>query len=171
MRSADRVHEAFLVTVILKGAGAVLEIASAGFVALVSPHAVARLVFAITGPELAHHPADVVARYLRHAAETYSIDARTFAALYLLSHGVIKLALVVPLLRGRMWAYPASIAAFGAFIAYQLYRYSFTHSLMLLVLTVFDVVVIVLVWLEWRRRLAAPAGDAGGQASTPFPGG
>jgi uncharacterized membrane protein len=46
---------------------------------------------------------------------------------------------------------------FGGFIAYQLYRYTHTHSLALIALTVFDAIVIWLVWLEWRDRRAAAA--------------
>lgn len=154
---AKRVHQAFFITVLLKGGGALLEIASALFVALISPHALSRIVFSITDPELAHHPHDMIAGWLRHTAEAYSVDARTFAVLYLLSHGVVKLALVIALLREKMWAYPVSIAVFAAFIAYQTYRYTFTHSIMLMVLTVFDVIVIVMIWIEWRRRVAMAA--------------
>ncbi len=63
---------------------------------------------------------------------------------------MVKLLLVAGLLRDRMWAYPASLAVLGAFMAYQLYRYSYTDSVGLLVLTAFDVVVVGLVWHEYR---------------------
>jgi uncharacterized membrane protein len=39
---------------------------------------------------------------------------------------------------------------FGAFIAYQLYRYSYTHEIALILLTVFDLFVIALAWHEYR---------------------
>ena len=110
--------------------------------------------------ELLENPDDLIAGCLRHAAENFSIDAKTFAVLYLASYGSIKLGLVVGLLRDRAWAYPVSLVAFGGFIAYQVYRYTFTHSLVLIVLTVFDLVVIVLVWHEWRQRRAAVRGQA-----------
>ena len=41
-------------------------------------------------------------------------------------------------------------AVFGAFIAYQLYRYSYTHEIALILLTVFDLFVIALAWHEYR---------------------
>ncbi|MGC8732685.1 MAG: DUF2127 domain-containing protein [Halothiobacillaceae bacterium] len=53
-------------------------------------------------------------------------------------------------MREKPVAYPLSLGALGLFIAYQLYRYSYTHSAGLIILTVFDFVVIVLVWHEWR---------------------
>ena len=73
-----------------------------------------------------------------------------FYALYLLSHGIVKCALVVGLLREKLWAYPASIAVFGAFIAYQLYRYSYTHEIALIALSIFDLFVISLAIHEYR---------------------
>jgi uncharacterized membrane protein len=60
------------------------------------------------------------------------------------------LALVIGLLMNRLWAYPASLAVLGLFIAYQLYRYSYTHGFGLIVLTVFDIFVIGLIWHEYR---------------------
>jgi uncharacterized membrane protein len=81
-----------------------------------------------------------------------------------LSHGVVKLLLVVGLLRGKLWSYPASLVAMALFIAYQLYRFSITHGLGLIALTVFDIAMIWLIWHEWRvvrrhhpsRRLNPP---------------
>ena len=67
-------------------------------------------------------------------AQTFSVAEHNFYAFYLLSHGIIKRVLVIGLLRERLWAYPASFAVFGAFIAYQLYRFSFTHDIGLILL-------------------------------------
>ena len=80
----------------------------------------------------------------------FSLASQEFYAFYLLGHGLIKLLLVIGLLRGKLWSYPASLAALGAFMAYQMYRYSYTHSPGLLVLTVFDAAVMWLIWQEWR---------------------
>jgi uncharacterized membrane protein len=38
----------------------------------------------------------------------------------------------------------------GLFIAYQVYRYTYTHSVGLVLLTVFDLFVMVLIWHEYR---------------------
>jgi hypothetical protein len=53
-----------------------------------------------------------------------------------LSHGVVKLWLIIGLLRQKLWYYPLAAAVFGLFIVYQ---YSFTNSLWLLVLSAVDV--------------------------------
>jgi uncharacterized membrane protein len=83
-------------------------------------------------------------------ASDFSVASKDFYAFYLLSHGLIKLLLVIGLLRGKLWSYPASLAALGAFMVYQVYRYSYTHSPGLLVLTVFDAIVVWLIWQEWK---------------------
>ena len=81
---------------------------------------------------------------------TFSVAEHNFYAVYLLSHGLIKAVLVIGLLREKLWAYPASFAVFGAFIAYQLYRYSFTHDIGLILLSIFDLFVIYLAVHEYR---------------------
>ena len=62
----------------------------------------------------------------------------------------MKSALVAGLLREKLWAYPASFAVFGGFIAYQLYRYSWTHDFALILLSIFDLFVIYLAVHEYR---------------------
>ena len=62
----------------------------------------------------------------------------------------MKSAVVFGLLREKLWAYPASFAVFSAFIAYQLYRYSFTHDFGLILLSIFDLFVIYLAVHEYR---------------------
>jgi len=87
-----------------------------------------------------------------------TIGTQHFYAFYLLSHGIIKAALVIGLLRNKLWAYPASLVVLGIFIVYQLYRFSYTHGFGLIVLTVFDVFVMGLIWHEYRlvRRHRTP---------------
>jgi uncharacterized membrane protein len=63
---------------------------------------------------------------------------------------VIKSVLVIGLLRQKLWAYPASFAVFGGFIAYQLYRFTFTHDVGLILLSIFDAFVIYLAVHEYR---------------------
>ena len=81
------------------------------------------------------------------------MGGKSFATFYLLSHGIVKLFLVAGLLRNKAWAYPASLAVLGLFIAYQLYRLTFAFSIALVLLTVFDFVVIWLIWHEYRLVL------------------
>ena len=144
------IHRAFEISVILKGLHAALELVGGILLYFISTSAIASLVAKFTQEELSQDPSDFVSNYLLHAAQNFSVGSKSFAAFYLVSHGVIKLFLVAGLLRNKRWAYPASLVVLGLFILYQLYRFTFTHSLALIALTVFDLVVIWLIWHEYK---------------------
>ncbi|TPM84786.1 DUF2127 domain-containing protein [Mesorhizobium sp. B2-3-3] len=146
----QRVHQIFEVSLLLKGAHALVECIGGLLLALVSTSTIVALVNKLTQEELTEDPNDFIASHLMHAASHFSVGTQHFYAFYLLSHGLIKIALVVGLLRGKLWAYPASLVALLLFIVYQLYRFSYTHSAGLIVLTLFDLIVIWLIWHEYR---------------------
>jgi uncharacterized membrane protein len=104
----------------------------------------------LTQDELIEDPNDFIATHLLSMAQEFSVDTKNFYAFYLLSHGIVKLALVVGLLRNKLWSYPASLVVLELFIIYQIYRFYYTQSVGLVVLTVFDVFVMVLIWHEYR---------------------
>lgn len=142
----------FRLSVLLKGLDALLEIAGAIALWLVRPAFVASAVRFLTQDEIAEDPHDLVANALRHAAARFSLSSEHFMALYLLAHGLIKIAMVAALLRNRLWAYPVAIAVFSGFIAYQLYRFTLTGGLGLVFLSLFDLFLIALIWLEYRAQ-------------------
>ena len=72
--------------------------------------------------------------------------------MYLLSHGAVKVVLVIALLMNKLWAYPLMITVLAIFIVYQVYRFSHSHSVSMILLTVFDVVVISLTWIEYQQQ-------------------
>ena len=112
---------------------------------------VRRLILQLTQHELSEDPHDLVAGYLLTLSKGLTAGGQLFGAAYLLTHGIIKLALVAALLKRRLWAYPAAIGIFALFAAYQVYRYTFTHSWYLILLTILDAVVIWLTWLEYTK--------------------
>lgn len=152
MKAVDerRIHQIFEIGVWLKGVHALLECVGGILLYVVTTDAIASWVNAFAQEELIEDPNDFIAGYLSQTASHFSVASKEFYAFYLLSHGLIKLLLVVGLLRGKLWSYPASLAALGAFMIYQVYRYSYTHSFGLLVLTIFDAIVMVLIWHEWK---------------------
>ena len=75
---------------------------------------------------------------------------------------MIKLWLIIGLLRDKLWYFPVSMVAFALFVAYQLYRFTFTHSPWLLVLSALDIAIIALTWHEYRLSKTLHArGNAG----------
>jgi uncharacterized membrane protein len=111
-----------------------------------------KLVERLMRTELLDNPNDVIASFLLTSVDHFSLSTRNFTAAYLLSHGVIKLWLIIGLLRGKLRYYPLAIAVFGAFIVYQLYRFTLSQSPWLVLITVVDLVVIALTWQEYRAR-------------------
>ncbi|QOL80713.1 DUF2127 domain-containing protein [Pseudooceanicola spongiae] len=146
------IHRVFQISIILKGLQAAMEILGGLFFYVVSTQAILQAVNRLTLTELTEDPRDFVAAHLLSAAQNLTGATEHFYAYYLISHGVIKVLLVIGLLREMRIAYPVSLAAMAGFIAYQLYRYSYTHSAMLILLTVFDLVVCALIWHEWRQK-------------------
>jgi uncharacterized membrane protein len=148
-------------SVSLKGLHALLEVLGGIALLLVTPDLILRAVTLLTQDELTEDPSDLVASFLLHAAQQVSVGSELFAALYLLSHGIVKGLLVIALLRHRLWAYPLSLVVFGLFVLYQLYRFSFTHAAGLIALSLFDLLVMGLIWIEYRAlERGAPAATA-----------
>lgn len=145
-------HQVFLITVWIKGIVGLLETLGGCVLLFVSQSWLTTMAVLLTSPELAEDPGDAIASFLRLAAQQFGQGTQTFASLYLITHGLIKILLVVGLLRRKMWSYPASLWMLGAFVVYQCYRYAQTHSIWLVLLTVLDIVVILLVWREYRLR-------------------
>lgn len=140
----------FRASVLLKGLDALIEIAGGIALWLINPSFIVRLAALLTQDEIAEDPRDLVANYLRHAAARLSVGSEHFMAIYLFSHGIVKLFAVVALLKNKLWGYPLSIFVFGGFIVYQIYRFTLTRGIGLIALTVFDLIVICLIWLEYR---------------------
>src|SRR5258707_3392382 len=151
-----RIHQIFEISILLKGAHALIECIGGVALYLASTDTIVGLVNIFTQEELIEDPNDFVATHLLALAQNFSVQAKHFYAFYLLSHGVVKLLLVVGLLKGKPWSYPASLIVLGLFIVYQLYRFSYTHGVGLIALTAFDILVMTLIWHEYglvRRHL------------------
>ncbi len=118
---------------------------------VVPPHELGHLASMLTQDELAENPRDALVTLLLHTFQHLSAGTETFAALYLLGHGAIKLTLVATLLKEKLWGFPVALSAFGLFLVYQLYRFAHTRSGWLLAVSVLDVFVIVLTCLEYKR--------------------
>lgn len=157
-RSVDRV---FRVSVTLKGIDGALEVIGGVLLLALSPSSIDRLVRTLTQHELSQDPHDFIARHLLQATGGLRHGTTIYAGIYLLSHGLAKVAVVVAVLRGQLWAYPAMIVLLSAFIGYQLYRLYYDVTVGLTLLTIFDAFVAWLTWREYqaKRRTADAPGS------------
>jgi uncharacterized membrane protein len=140
----------FFLGVVLKGLDGLLEVAGGVLAFAVDPATISSAVRFLTANELSEDPSDLVANAARRAVAHLSHNTTTFAAAYLVGHGVVKLVVVGGLLRRRAWAFPTALVLLTAFIGYQTYRYALGGSLPLLVLTVLDVAIGWVIWREYR---------------------
>lgn len=109
--------------------------------------------------DLAIGPDDPLLTWTSGQAAGLNLPPDTLYYLYLVAHGLLKLAMVLLLARRVRWAYPAAMAVLGLFVAYQLVEFSRNGSAYLLMLCLFDGFMIFLVWREYRilPRMRAPA--------------
>lgn len=145
-----RVHEVFQLSVLGKAGFALVECLSGLALWLVGSDTISNFVKKLAQHELVEDPHDFIASHLLSWAQTFSVDTQHFYAFYLFAHGIIKLFLMIEVLRNRLWAYPAAIIVMSLFIAYQIYRISYSHSLGLIALTIFDIIVTALIWYEYH---------------------
>jgi uncharacterized membrane protein len=147
----------FKVGLVLKAADGVLEIIAGALLLFISPSTIDRIAHRVTAHELGEDPHDRLAHYILHTTGHLTSGTTLFGAIYLLSHGISKVILVVLVLRDKLWAYPWLMVLLGVFIVYQLYVMIFVKwSWGLAALTAFDVVLVWLTWREYQARRAEP---------------
>jgi uncharacterized membrane protein len=144
-------HVGFEAAILLKGIHASLEMVGGVLLWLVKPDTLNAWLRLLTQNELAEDPADIVANLVVRAGQKYTVDTQSFTVFYLLSHGLVKIVLVLLLWRRKLWAYPVGVGVLALFIAYQVFRWTSTHSFFLIFLSVFDALIIWLTLLEYAR--------------------
>src|SRR5207253_2811108 len=144
-------HKLFLLSVWTKGIAGILETIAGLLLLFIPKSGLNAFVIFLTAPELAEDPTDRLAILLQRIVQELGADTKFFASSYLIVHGLIKVFLVAGLLGSRLWSYSVSLWFLAAFIAYQTYRFLFTHSLWLIALTVLDLIVAFLIWREYQE--------------------
>ena len=145
------IHEAFLLTVVLKGLDGILEVVLGILLTFTTfTDTVSNTVFFLTQNEIIEDPDDFFATHLR-AFASQSHEAFLLGGLYLVAHGLVKAFLSGALWRNYAWAYPAAMAFLGLFILFQLISISVTGSIPLILLTLFDIAMFWLVFHEYRH--------------------
>ena len=153
------IHEAFLIGIIIKALIGFFEIlAGIGF--YFSGDLLHRVVV-FAQLEVIRNPHDYLAMLVVRLLLHVPVNEKLFGMIYLVSRGGIKLALIVALLKDKLWAYPGSIALIVAFMIYQIYGILVSHSIFLIILTLFDSIVVWLIWQEYTYRRSHPHAKKG----------
>ncbi|MFZ3044018.1 MAG: DUF2127 domain-containing protein [Minisyncoccia bacterium] len=146
----------FDLTLLLKAVNGAFEMLGSALILIVPPTLVLKIVEFLTGGELAQDPDDPIIGAIRDAAQSFSVHTHYFLAVYLFLHGVVKVALVIGIFKGKRIAYPLFMIALVIFGSYELYRGFVRHEMLVLALGVFDLLVLVLTIHEYRRRCSTP---------------
>jgi uncharacterized membrane protein len=143
-------HPLFEASLVVKGGLAGLEALAGLGLLLTANHFIHGFVDWLSTAQIADAPHDRLALAMRALTEGLSIQSQHFYALYLCTHGGLKLVMVLLLARRIRWAYPAAMVVLAGFVTYQMAHYLETASAPLLILSAFDCIMIALVWREWR---------------------
>lgn len=104
--------------------------------------------------ELVEEPSDVLVSLAGTVLTHHPVYVTYFLALYFIFWGVVDVLLSLSLLRGALWAFPVSMWMIGFFLLYGTYRFTHTHSLILLSVLIFDAGMLWLIRNEYRSVLA-----------------
>jgi uncharacterized membrane protein len=151
-KQAKKFDRVFKVSIVLKALDGLLETIGGILLLFVHPEAIQHVVRMLTQHELSKDPNDFIASHIVQSAQHLTAGTTFYAALYLLSHGISKVILVVEIFRGHLWAYKGLMILLSVFIVYQLYRLVIDPSFGLVILTIFDTFVLVLTVREERRQ-------------------
>ncbi len=144
-------HSTFEVGITVKGVDGLLEIIG-GALLWFKSSSINELVQTVAQHELSRGAHAFIFTHLSNASQKLASGSTEFASIYLASHGLTKVILVICLWLKKLWAYPLTMIVFAAFMAYQLFRFTHTHSIVLLLLTFFDALLIYLTWKEFQRQ-------------------
>ena len=145
-----KIFVVYEVSLILKAIQAFLEVIAGILLYIISANSLTTFILKIAHGELAEMPNDFMSHFLIKNADQLFITGKLFIVFYLLSHGVIKLIIIVGLFLKKRWAYPAAIIGLGGLILYQIYRFLINYSIFLLIITIMDIVILWLIWHEQR---------------------
>jgi uncharacterized membrane protein len=155
LNSKKLLHVGFEISLIIKGIDGVMEILGGVLFLFINPARMNSLINFMTLHEISEDPKDYIANMLINLSHGFSSSLQTFIVIYLISHGLIKIILVLLLYMKNIWSYPASIGFLMVFIVYQIHRYLYSHSILMILLTLFDMIMIWLVLLEYKQVKAS----------------
>lgn len=138
--------------ILLKMLDGLIEVISGVALLAIRPEHIAHWAHQLTSSELIEDPHDFIAGHIVHWASNFTKQAAIFTAIYLLSHGIIKVVLVYEVLRNHLWAYIALIVVTAVFVVYQLVHIIEKPTVGFVLLTLFDFAIIYLTAREYGKQ-------------------
>ena len=94
----NKIHTFFDISLILKGAHAVLEILAGIITLFLTPDFVTKIILYFVQEDITDNHIGFLSRHMLDFLKIYSVNTEHFLSIYLLSHGIVKAFLVYNLL-------------------------------------------------------------------------
>jgi uncharacterized membrane protein len=114
------------------------------------------VITSLMGHELVEDPSDILYAFASHALGQHPVYISYFLAIYFIFWGVLDVVLSYNLLKDKIWAFSSSLILIGGFIMYELFRFSHTHSFILLYIICLDVAIFWLIKREYKKLQLHP---------------
>lgn len=148
-----RWHKLFRLGIYVKTIIGFLEFASGLLFLFISKSLIVHFFTYFTADELLEEPNDWLINFFQNQLQHLSVGSQYFAAFYIVFHGIVNLALAWGLYRERIHTYILAIATIIFFMLYQVFRFSHTHAVGLLLITAIDALFVIVVWHEYQFKL------------------
>lgn len=102
--------------------------------------------------ELVEDPTDLLIQIANPFVQHSSLTVTYFLAIYFVFWGIVDVVLSINLLKKNLWAFPISIVLIGIFILYEVYRFSYTHSIVLAGVIIVDLALIWVIRKEYLQK-------------------
>ena len=145
----DKTYE---IGIIIKGLDGTLELIGGILILTLSSDTIHRITSFLTANELHQDPHNFIATHIVKLGDHLANGHNIFVTAFLLTHGLVKVVMVICLLLNKMWAYPWSLGVLTLFLIYQLYVLVVSPSFGMAYITVLDIIIIFLVYREWQQQ-------------------
>ena len=143
-------HRAFLIRLWLKGLGGLTELLGALALLLIPVNVFKDLGQSLSSMFLNANPENAFGLAILKYTQSLDGHSTLLGAIYLVTHGAVKVVLVYALFRNRMWAYPMMLAALVIFVTLQTVDLFNEFTWGVFALTIFDIFMIWITNREWQ---------------------
>jgi uncharacterized membrane protein len=144
----DKIYE---IGIVIKGIDGLLELGGGLLVILLSPSSINGITRFLTENALQKDPHNFIAGHIAKSGAHLASGHNFFAAAFLLTHGLVKVVLVICLFLNKLWAYPWSLVILSLFLIYQIYQLITSPTFGMAFLSVLDAIIIFLIYREWQK--------------------
>jgi len=150
--STAKFERVYKIGMAIKGFDGIVEFI-VGVLLVAAPGVLHFLLGALIGEATEHtsRTAHFIAQYIARIDVDLAKSSTVFLAVFLISHGLVKIILVYCLLKEILWVYPYALAVLIGFLVYQVFLTVLHPTIGTVILCILDIIIVALVWDEWRR--------------------